>query len=427
MAWPQIPAARRAVAPGPLVFVIAIGLLLAIFGDGNIYIALPTHTAAAGITLVDVGLMQAMNRITRIFINGPYGVLLERLPRRPLMLVSLFFGVLSNVCYWFPGFWPLLLGRVLWGLTWAGIWLGGHAMLFDIADESEYGERTGQLQMGFWVGAGVSSLFSGILTDWLGYLEFFRVSAVLVFFGWLFWFFYLPETFGQGPSRVVQADEGGHLNEEPPATTKGEPPWRALTSLLLHFLNWFIFIGIAGSLWPLMIDERTTVALRTLPLVGELGVSSFTGLLSASIILLVSALAAPLIGRLADRWGRPWALLALTVGLGSATMLLSALGYGGWILLAILLQGGVMSVMAVLVTAQVGIGSRARTGRRLGLLNISGDLGGALGPLLAFALLPHIGLEGILALAALLVLAALPLVSALAWREARSLNRGSAL
>ena len=54
-------------------------------------------------------------------------------------------------------------------------------MIFDIADEQEYGERTGQLQMGFWVGAGISMFFSGILTDWLGYREFFLVAAICVF------------------------------------------------------------------------------------------------------------------------------------------------------------------------------------------------------------------------------------------------------
>ncbi len=70
----------RSVAPGQLVMVIAGGMVLAILSDANIYVSLPTHTAEAGIPLVYVGLMQALNRITRIIINGPYGIMLERVP-----------------------------------------------------------------------------------------------------------------------------------------------------------------------------------------------------------------------------------------------------------------------------------------------------------------------------------------------------------
>ena len=375
----------RGVAPGQLVWVISGGMILAILGDANIYVSLPTHTAEAGIPLVYVGLMQALNRITRIIVNGPYGILLERVPRRPLMIFSLFLGVISNLCYIVPGFWTLFFGRILWGLCWAGIWLGGHAMIFDIAAEDEYGERTGQVQMGFWVGAGVSMFLSGILTDWIGYREYFIVAAVCVFFGWFIWIFWLPETFGR---RRAPRDTSAEPEEAP--TTPPPPPSRRQPlrqrcefgmTLLLAFANWFIFLGVAGSFWPIMIDQRTTAAFRTLPLVGELGVSTFTGITSAIVILLVSAVAAPWVGRLSDRLGRTWLMLAVSVILGAATVFFSAQGYGLVIVLGIFFQGLVMSILGVLITAQMGRSGPARqTGRRLGLLNIAGDMGGALGP-----------------------------------------------
>ena len=418
----------RAIAPGQLVMVICGGMILAILGDANIYISLPTHTAEAGIPLVYVGLMQALNRITRIIVNGPYGILLERVPRRPLMIFSLFLGAISNLCYIVPGFWTLFIGRVLWGLSWAGIWLGGHAMIFDIADEHEYGERTGQVQMGFWVGAGVSMFFGGILTDLLGYREYFIVAAVCVFVGWFSWVFWLPETFGR---RRVSRETSVAPAEAPATPTAiATPPsrrqplrqrWEFGVTLILAFANWFIFLGVAGSFWPIMIDQRTTTAFRTLPLVGELGVSTFTGLTSAIVILLVSALAAPWVGRLSDRLGRTWLMLAVAVILGAATMFFSAQGYGLVIVLGIFFQGLVMSILGVLITAQIGRSGPARqTGRRLGLLNICGDMGGALGPLLAFALLPLIGLSGVLLLTAGVLILIFPPVAWLALLERRA-------
>ena len=415
----------RGVAPGQLVWVISGGMILAILGDANIYVSLPTHTAEAGIPLVYVGLMQALNRITRIIVNGPYGILLERVPRRPLMIFSLFLGVLSNLCYVMPGFWPLFFGRIMWGLSWAGIWLGGHAMIFDIADEDEYGERTGQLQMGFWVGAGVSMFFGGILTDWIGYREYFIVAAVCAFFGWFVWVFWLPETFGRRRAprdTSVEPEEAPAASPPPPSRRLPlRQRWEIGLTLLLAFVNWFIFLGVAGSFWPIMIDQRTTAAFRTLPLVGELGVSTFTGITSAIVILLVSAVAAPWVGRLSDRLGRTWLMLAVAVILGAATMFFSAQGYGLVIVLGIFFQGLVMSILGVLITAQMGRSGPARqTGRRLGLLNIAGDMGGALGPLLAFALLPLIGLSGVLLLTAGVLMLIFPPVAWLALLEKRT-------
>ncbi len=413
----------RSVAPGQLVMVIAGGMVLAILGDANIYVSLPTHTAEAGIPLVYVGLMQALNRITRIIVNGPYGILLERIPRRPLMIFSLLLGVISNLCYLVPGFWPLFFGRILWGLCWAGVWLGGHAMIFDIADEHEYGERTGQVQMGFWVGAGISTFFSGILTDWLGYREYFLVAAICVFLGWFIWVFWLPETFGR--RKVTRETSVEPVETAPTPPQPVQQPlrrrWEFGVTLLLAFINWFIFLGVAGSFWPIMIDQRTTAAFRTLPLVGELGVSSFSGIVSAIVILLVSAVAAPRFGRLSDRWGRTWLMLAATVLLGAGTMLLSTWGYGVVILLGIFFQSVVMSILGVLITAQMGRSGPARqTGRRLGLLNICGDIGGSMGPLLAFALLPLIGLSGVLLFSAAVLLLIFPPVAWLAVLEGRA-------
>lgn len=265
--------------------------------------------------------------------------------------------------------------------------------------------------------------FSGILTDWLGYREYFIVAAVCVFLGWFSWVFWLPETFGRRKTArktSTESEEASPTYAQPTQQPR-QQRWEFGVTLLLAFANWFIFLGVAGSFWPIMIDQRTTASFRTLPLVGELGVSSFTGILSASVILLVSAVAAPWVGRLSDRIGRTWLMLAAAVILGAVTMLLSARGYGLVILLGIFFQGLVMSILGVLITAQVGrSGPLLQTGRRLGLLNICGDIGGALGPLLAFALLPLIGLSGVLLFTAGVLILIFPPVAWLAVREGRA-------
>ena len=102
-------------------FIIGLGVAISLLGDLTLYVVLPTHTRAAGIALADVGLMLSANRLIRIVINGPMGVLIERLPRRRIVIPALAIGALSSLLYTLPGFWTLLIGRLLWGTAWAGV------------------------------------------------------------------------------------------------------------------------------------------------------------------------------------------------------------------------------------------------------------------------------------------------------------------
>ena len=120
---------RQSFSHDRALFLIGLGVAISLLGDLTLYVVLPTHTRAAGIALADVGLMLSANRLIRILINGPAGVLIERWPRRRMVIPALFIGALSSLLYTIPGFWPLLIGRLLWGTAWAGVWLGASTMV----------------------------------------------------------------------------------------------------------------------------------------------------------------------------------------------------------------------------------------------------------------------------------------------------------
>jgi predicted MFS family arabinose efflux permease len=85
-------------------------------GDATLYTVLPTHTAEAGIALSSVGIILGINRAVRLFLNGPAGLVYDRWPRRRLFVPALFIGALSTAVYADTGgFWPILVGRLLWG------------------------------------------------------------------------------------------------------------------------------------------------------------------------------------------------------------------------------------------------------------------------------------------------------------------------
>jgi len=184
-------------SPGRVLLPAAIGTCLSLMGDASLYTVLPTQTAAAGVSVASVGILLSANRFIRLVLNGPAGMAYDRWRRRPLFVSALFIGAFSTAIYGLTeGFWPLLLGRLLWGLAWAGIWIGGHTMVLDIANDGNRGRWVGIYQLSFFLGASGGALLGGLLTDTVGYHQAMVINAALTLVGVVVALIFLPETRG---------------------------------------------------------------------------------------------------------------------------------------------------------------------------------------------------------------------------------------
>ena len=124
-------------------FAVSLATTLSLLGDTAMYTVLPTHTDEAGIALVSVGVLLSANRFIRLLLNGPIGLLTDRWSRRSIFIPAVYIGAISTATYaLFQGFWPLLGGRLLWGLAWAGLWVSGNAIVLDISRD-----RTSQISL----------------------------------------------------------------------------------------------------------------------------------------------------------------------------------------------------------------------------------------------------------------------------------------
>jgi len=141
-----------------------------------------------------------------------------------------------------------------------------------------------------------------------------------------------------------------------------------------------------------------------------LGVATVTGMLMAGQALL-SMVAAPLAGVVSDRTDRRWSVVAWGLIIGALGLTLLALEAPVAILLglcaAALSRGGLQSLATRLTGDLV---EPAQRGRAIGLLHTAGDLGSAVGPPLAYLLLPSVGLQRVYLLCAGLFLVSLVLV-----------------
>ena len=186
---------ETSIHPRKVLFPLGLGTALSLMGDGTLYTVLPTHTAEAGIALSSVGIILGVNRAVRLFLNGPAGLTYDRWPRRWLFVPALFIGALSTAVHAATrGFWPMLVGRLLWGLAWSGIWVGGATVILDVTTAQDRGRWTGLYQTWFFLGAALSAFAGGLLTDWLGYGATMWVGAAVTALGGVIALILLPET-----------------------------------------------------------------------------------------------------------------------------------------------------------------------------------------------------------------------------------------
>ena len=227
---------------------LGIGTAISLLGDATLYTVLPHPDISAqlGITLSMVGLLLGANRAIRLILNGPVGILYDRMPRRGLLIAALSLGAVSSIFYALGhGFWPLLLGRISWGLAWSLLWVGGNSVVLDVSTEENRGRNSGIYQMWFFTGVASTSFFGALLTDMVGFRNGQWISVAIIAATAFVWFFFLPET------RVNNITSSDIVKEDKSAKIK--LPWKVIattsfTVFIARFLAWGVLAATA-ILW----------------------------------------------------------------------------------------------------------------------------------------------------------------------------------
>lgn len=111
-------------------------------GDALIYVVLPLHASAFGISLALVGVVLSVNRIVRILGYGWVGTLSRRFGMRALTASAALGAALSTIAYGAStGLITLLAARLVWGMAY-GI-LNVTTVAYAIGDGTQPGRRVG--------------------------------------------------------------------------------------------------------------------------------------------------------------------------------------------------------------------------------------------------------------------------------------------
>jgi MFS family permease len=362
-------------------------MALSLTGDSTMYAVLASQIDVLGISLGVVGVLLGANRIVRIPGNLLAGTFYDRMGRRPLFLTGLGLGILSTLSYSLVrGFWPLLAGRVLWGISWSLINVGGYTMILDCSSAADRGRMTGLYQMAFMLGLTISPILGGSLTDGLGFQQAVRICALVSGAGFLVALIALPETrsiSGTFGHQSAQGSRRQRLRGYFGALRRVD--WRLLAASYIYLVVLFVNSGVLMSTISLYLEQRWGASIP----IGAtaVGVASLGGLLLA-LRSALGIVAGPVAGIVSDRVGNRWPIVRGGLLLGAAGfVVLAFLASAGAVPVGVALISLSAGALAATVTALVGDLAEGRhQSLTMGGLATAGDIGSALGPIFAFAL-----------------------------------------
>jgi len=370
-------------------WVVAVSLAVAgtLPGDSLLYAVLPIVWADLGLELWMVGVLLSANRLVRVVTNPIAGWCVERTGMRGPFLAAVFASVGTTAAYALgSGFALLLAARILWGVCWSFLRLGGFLAVLESADASSRG-----YYMGFHSGvARVGTLFAvllgGFLTDHLGFRETALAFATIALVAGLSMLRERPPPAGYVCPRAASKDESA---EDGLADTRGERSqrWAVYASI---FVIQASASGLLVATLGLWLAQRFGDSVGLGGLV--LGVATLNGVLLA-VRFGIDAAWAPFAGHLSDRHGRRGLLLisglATALGLLGLTAVSSLIGTAAVALLFF------VGSTALRVTVDAAAGDLAPAPIRSRVMSWYAswtDLGAALGPFVAYPLAEVVGL-----------------------------------
>ena len=401
-------------APSRVLMPMGLAVCLSLFGDLSLFASLVTQTEVLGLSLGAVGIMLSVHRLIRIPGNPLGGALLDRWGRRRLFILGMALATASTAAYGLVrGFWPFLIARLVWGMAWILINVGGLTMTLDLSTPSNRGRLAGIYNTWMLLGLALGPLAGGFLVDLISFRPAMLACAGITTVGLLVAIVALPET----APPVQREPQKFSLRLRLRAlwqhkTTSWLKDNRSLvTAALLYMITQFAGDGIALSTISLLLQERfgNSVTLGNI----AVGVASAGGIMLALRSIFAGAVG-PLAGHWSDRRAGRWGVILGSLAVGILGFGLLAFAASLWaIVLGVAL--GAVSAGAALSTLTAHVGDLTPPGRQgavMGIYAAAGDVGSTAGPLLAFALASLVDLRWVYLFCALVFLLGLTL----SWR-----------
>jgi MFS family permease len=327
----------------------AVTLALTLPGDTLLYLLLPIYAATFGVTLPEAGLLLAANRLVRIIGYGWVGRFYERRGARAACLLAAIGAAVSTFSYAvLSGLWPLLVARLIWGLSFAAMNLANQALPTSVADG--LAKRNGRSRAIIAVGPTVGLVGGAVMAHFLGPRSVFLTLSAIACLA--------PLVAAGIPHRLEKSITGGPRFERPGAIS--------LWSFALGFTMDGLFIFGLGLLAAASYPKGAVLAAG----------------IAMALRYAVEVAFSPLGGHLAHKYGARRILILASLGASVGLALLSSDGWLLWcaMVATIVLRALTQPLTAPLVAEAYPGAERVRALARQATWR---DIGAGTGPLAA--------------------------------------------
>ncbi len=386
---------------------IAPGVLIAGIGGGMAFPILPLVGLKAGLSLPFIGVILAANRFGRVLSSPLVGAAVDRVGGKRVFVAGLVMQVavlglyVLGVVTGHPG--PFFLaGRLLHGPGSSCVFVSSQTLALNAGGPDHRGLASGIVRSAQAASVPAGLVLGGVLAGLVGPAGAFAFAAAVP---------------------IVAAAVGQRMIPDLRGEARGRPTLRTslatvldgriLAIAVVNFASSLAAQGVVLTTLALLIHQRRIT-------VGGLSDQTASGVFMAAMVaaMLVST---PIAGRASDRTGGraplvAGGLAAMAAGLLATGFATGAGALGGGLALVGL---GAGTLAAPLLALAGDVAPPALRGSVVGALQLSGDAGGTIGPLLGTVLLARSDVVAYAGSAALLVLV-LPVAGWLAVVERRS-------
>jgi len=326
-------------------FIIALSMFTATMGLGMVLPLLPVYATTFGASGATIGLAMSAFAIPQLLVSPFTGRLADRFGRKPFLLLGAVAYGLSALGWWTAdSLTEVIIYRAVSGVGSALIFSNAVAYVGDLAPPGSEGRYMGAFGVADFLGFGLGPLAAGVIRDIAGIGAVFLTMATFYLVVFFLILFLLPSR----PARL-------HLGTVPVSAPWGRilthPTMQSLMFLRLYFT---LATGIAMSFLAVHLEQ------------GLLATATMVGVVFAAQQI-AGGMSQPLLGRLADRYSRPWLVFAgaVVMAAGLSTVIWSD---SYVVILAGMILGPGFAAALANVSAQA---IQIDTGRELGMATVA--------------------------------------------------------
>jgi DHA1 family multidrug resistance protein-like MFS transporter len=378
-----------------VVAIVGISFVL-MLGNGMVLPVLPLFARSFGVGYGAAGLLIAAYGIVRIGFDLVAGAIVDHTGERGAGAAGLgLVGVFALLTGLAPSF---ALAVVWWGAVGASSALAqtaSYAYLLRVVPRNRMARTMGIFYGSFNIGLAAGGFIGGFLADHLGLETPLYGAAVLATLAGVLYLRYVPRRVAQAGAEAERATSPARLRSRLSELLRTPGIAAALMGQLAYL---WVFSAVFGTLLALFGRDELGMSPSAIGIVFAIG-------LGVELVLLYPA------GSVADRYGRKLLLVPALVGTALTAALIGFAGGPVTLGLLVAVLAVVSGVGGVAPSAMLSdVAPRGATGTAAGVFRLSGDVGFALGPLVAGLVASGVGLQEAFAVSALPALVALVFV-----------------